>query len=142
MLGCTELLRLRFAGALTVTHAMSCGIWRRSGFGEKSRSVLGLLLVFLDQCAWCVCPPDYEFPQFESSASFLCALIYLLYPCCAFALQESDFVDATHASERLSPLLIFTICLVLSMYLLEVAFGSLCTHRAIQSPFTVHALNP
>ena len=59
MPGHAELLRLRFAGALTVTCAMSCGVGRRSGFHEKLRSVFGLLSVFLDQCACGACHSDY-----------------------------------------------------------------------------------
>ena len=82
MPGRAELLRSRFTVALTVTHAMNCGSWWRSGFSEKSRSVFGLLSGYLEQCAHCARPPDYEFPRFESSASSLCALICLLYPCC------------------------------------------------------------
>jgi len=107
MLGCTELLRSRFAGVLTITCATSCRIGRRLVFGEKLRSIFGLLLGFLEQCAHCICPPDHEFLWFKPSAYFLCALIYLRYLHCMFALRESDLADATHASERPYPFTYF-----------------------------------
>ena len=82
---CTKLLRLRFAGALTITHATNCGIWRRSGFDEKSRSVFGSASVFLDQCAHCTHPSDYVFLQFKSFAYFPHVDIFMI-PLCKFAL--------------------------------------------------------
>jgi len=77
MLGCTKLLRSRFAGVLTITCATSCRIGRRLVFGEKLRSIFGLLSGFLEQRAHCTCPPDYEFLQFKASVYFPCILIYL-----------------------------------------------------------------